>query len=175
MRFILFGPRSIGKTTVGKILAKKLKINYLDLDEFVEGKLGNIKKYSEKFGVESYRIAESEMLKEFCSNLPQECVFSIGGGTVASQFERLNKKNTSILKHCGELIYLAPPGGEEKAAKIIFSREKKRFGDKDYLETLKLLKLRKLSYEKIFDVKIEVHDKSPGKIAKEVLAKIRKP
>src|SRR5690606_32221791 len=38
---LLTGMRGSGKTTVGKILAKKLGMNFIDMDEFIEEKQGS--------------------------------------------------------------------------------------------------------------------------------------
>ena len=172
MRFIFIGPRSIGKSTVGKHLAQKLNLKYFDFDEYVELKLKGIDKYIAKNSVESYRLEEEKILKRFVSELPKKCVISVGGGTVASQFKEISKKNVNVLKKIGKIIYLSPSEDKKEATKIIHEREQKRKGDKDYSETLKLFELRKPVYEKIFDIKIEVKNKSPSEIVNDVILKV---
>jgi shikimate kinase len=171
MRFIFIGLRSIGKSTVGKYLAQKIKLDYFDFDEYVELKLNGIEQHIENNSVESYRLEEEKILKQFVSELPKKCVVSVGGGTVASQLKVISKRNAETLKKTGQIIYLSPSEDKEEATKIIHEREQKRKGDKDYSETLKLFELRKPVYEKIFDLKIEVKNKSPSEIVDEILRK----
>ena len=62
MRFVFIGPRSIGKSTVGKVLSKKLKIEYFDFDTYVEKELKGIDEHIEKNGVKSYRVEEEKKI-----------------------------------------------------------------------------------------------------------------
>ena len=171
MRFVFIGPRSIGKSTAGKVLSKKLKIEYFDFDAYVEKELKGIDEHIEKNGVESYRVEEEKILKQFVSELPERCVISVGGGTIASQFKSLNEININILKSLGNIIYLSPSENKEEATKILFEREQKRNGNKKYSEIIKLFELRKPIYEKLFDLKIEVKNKSPSEIVDILLIK----
>lgn len=172
MRFIFIGPRSIGKSTVGKALAQKLNLEYFDFDEYVEEKLNGIDQYIEDNDVESYRVEEEKILKRFVSELPENFVVSVGGGTVASQFKEISQINANLLTKSGKIIYLSPSENKEEATEILHKREQKRKGDKDYSETLKLFELRKPIYEKIFDLKFEVKNKSPSKIVNDILLKV---
>lgn len=172
MRFIFIGPRSIGKSTVGKALAQKLNIEYFDFDEYVEEKLNGIDQYIKDNSVESYRIKEEKILKQFVSELPEKFVVSVGGGTVASQFKEIRQRNINILKKNGKIIYLSPSENRKEATEILHEREQKRKGDKDYSETQKLFELRKPIYEKIFDFKFEIKNKSPSEIVKDILLKV---
>ena len=171
MSFIIIGPRSIGKSTIGKALSKKLNIEYFDFDTYVEKELNGIDQHIKENGVESYRTEEEKILKQFISDIPKECIISVGGGTIASQFNNISKRNSSLLKSTGKIIYLSPSENKEEATKILFEREQKRGGDKTYSETIKLFELRKPIYEEIFDLKIEVNDKSIAEIVKILLIK----
>ncbi len=174
MKLILIGPRSVGKSSVGSCLAKKLNVKYFDFDEYVDEKIGGIDKYIESTDVRSYRLEEKKLLSKFLSSLPKNCVISVGGGTIASQFKDMNKTNTTKLRSVGTIIYLFPTKNRKKAADILFAREKKRKGDKTYAETLKLLKIRAPLYEDICDIKIEVNTKSPFVISKDILLQLKK-
>ena len=169
MSFIIIGPRSIGKSTIGKALSKKLNIEYFDFDTYVEKELNGIDQHIKENGVESYRIEEEKILKQFISDIPKECIISVGGGTIASQFNNISKRNSSFLKSTGKIIYLSPSENKEEATKILFEREQKRAGDKTYSETLKLFELRKPIYEKFFDLKIEVKNKPIAEIVDDII------
>jgi len=163
----LIGQRSVGKTTVGKILAKKLHVKYFDFDKYVENKLNGIDSHIKKYGVDSYRKEEAEILVKFLSKLPKQFVISVGGGTFASQLRKISKENVKKLKKKSKIVYLSA-----KSIKILHQREKKRKGNKPFSETKKLFELRKPVYEKIYDMKVAVKNKTPKKIAEEIIDKI---
>lgn len=174
MKIILIGPRSVGKSTIGEILAKRLKIGYFDFDEYVERRLKGIEKHIKKKGFDSYRIEEEKLLKKFVLELPKKCVFSIGGGTVASQLKEVSERNAKLLRKNGKIIYINPSDDKGEAVKILQKREALRKGNKDISETLKLFELRKPIYEKIYDLKFIVKEESPLEIAKKILSKIKR-
>ncbi len=81
MQIVLLGYMGSGKTTIGKVLADKLNVKCLDLDDYIEGtegmKISNI--FSDK-GEIYFRKKEAESLREVLS-MEDDFVLSIGGGT----------------------------------------------------------------------------------------------
>ena len=98
MRLILIGPMSAGKSTVGKRLARRLNLNFIDIDEEVEKAAGvSISWIFDVEGEEKFRERES---KELIKSLKfEDCVVATGGGVV------LSEENRNILKK-GTVIYL---------------------------------------------------------------------
>ena len=168
-KYILIGPRSVGKTTLGKILAKKLDILFCDLDSIVDKELGNLDIFIQRYGVKKYRYAEQKILKKYSKNLPKEFVFAIGGGTIASQFESVNKKNIDLLKSLGILIYICPANSQKDSIEFLYTNEVKRHGDKSRKEITKLFNLRCPVYDKVCDKKILVKNKSNNYIIKSII------
>ena len=81
MKIILLGYMGSGKTTIGIQLAKKLYLNFTDLDEFIEEKEQKTIKEIFKQKVEIYfRKIEHKYLKQFI-NENKSYVLSLGGGT----------------------------------------------------------------------------------------------
>ncbi len=81
MKIILLGYMGTGKSTVGKALAQKKNIKFLDLDQYIEEK----EKLStdlifENKGAIYFRKTESENLC-LLLNEPDAMVLSLGGGT----------------------------------------------------------------------------------------------
>lgn len=80
-KIYLIGMPGSGKSTIGKKIAKELKLNFIDLDAFIEKKencsINDIFKYQ---GEKYFRQVESTYLKEV-SELTGPCVISLGGGT----------------------------------------------------------------------------------------------
>lgn len=81
MKIILLGYMGSGKTTIGIQLAKKLFLNFTDLDEFIEEKeQKSIKEIFEQKGEIYFRKIEHNYLKQFIKE-NESYVLSLGGGT----------------------------------------------------------------------------------------------
>jgi len=80
---LIMGMPLTGKTTIGKILAKRLKISFYDLDKLIEQKHGDsVYNLINKKGEDEFRNIESGYLKNFSTT--DSHVLSLGGGTVNS-------------------------------------------------------------------------------------------
>ena len=81
MIVVLLGYMGCGKSTVGQILARNLKINFLDLDDFIEQKQNtSIPEIFNTKGELFFRTIESEAVKQLCHNY-DSLVLALGGGT----------------------------------------------------------------------------------------------
>ncbi|WP_456461926.1 shikimate kinase [Lutibacter sp.] len=81
MKIVLLGYMASGKSAVGSILANKLKIQFIDLDDYItEKEQLSIATIFEKKGEIYFRKIEGEYLLELL-NLKNDCVISVGGGT----------------------------------------------------------------------------------------------
>ena len=81
MIVVLLGYMGCGKSTVGQILAKNLKTNFLDLDDYIEQKQNT--SISEIFNTKGelfFRTIESDAVKQLCHN-SDYLVLALGGGT----------------------------------------------------------------------------------------------
>src|SRR5690606_24388181 len=93
----LIGFMGSGKSTVAKLLAKKLNIRHLDLDKLVEKKLNKqITSIFKDEGEETFRSYESTYLK----SIGITPVISTGGGIVEKE------ENIRWMKDTGIIIYL---------------------------------------------------------------------
>ncbi len=96
---VLTGMPSSGKTTVGKILAKNLGLEFIDTDEVI---LNKYKKSPSQIILESgekaFRLLESEVIKEV--SLKSGSIIALGGGAV------LKEENVYDLKRNGTIVYI---------------------------------------------------------------------
>ena len=77
---ILIGMPGVGKSTIGKLLAKKIKTNYLDTDEvIVEGIKMPLFKYIQLNGIHKFKEIETSKLLDLAVN---DCIISTGGSVV---------------------------------------------------------------------------------------------
>lgn len=81
MKIVLLGYMGSGKSTIGKLLAKSLKMRFLDLDSCIEdiekAKISTV--FKEK-GEVYFRKMEASTLREIITK-EEDFVLSIGGGT----------------------------------------------------------------------------------------------
>jgi len=95
----LVGLMGAGKTTIGRILARKLGLRFVDSDHEIEARTGaSIPWIFEIEGEPSFRRREAEVIRELTGQ--QDLVLATGGGAV------LDPDNRAHLKARGMVIYL---------------------------------------------------------------------
>ena len=68
MNIVLIGYRCSGKTTVGRLLARNLKRNFLDTDRLIEEKTGlPVHSYVSQNGWRDFRAVEKEIVEAIAS------------------------------------------------------------------------------------------------------------
>ncbi len=104
MNIVLIGFRGTGKSTVGKLLASRLKRDFVDTDVYIEKNTGRtIKEIFAQEGEEGFRNIEADTIAEISKM--ENMVIAAGGGVV------LKNENIRNLKGNGYLILLeAAPG-----------------------------------------------------------------
>lgn len=98
---ILTGFMGSGKTSVGKILALLLKVNFFDSDEIIAGmEEMSVSDIFRCHGEDYFRCRETEALEILGKKTPGSCVVSTGGGAV------LRPWNLHALRENGIIICL---------------------------------------------------------------------
>lgn len=101
-RIVLVGMMGAGKTTVGRELARRLKMRFLDCDHEIEARTGvTIPTIFEIEGEEGFRRRESQTLAALTEE--SGIVLATGGGAV------LRPANRALLHERGVVIYLDVP------------------------------------------------------------------
>ena len=155
MRIILIGFMGVGKTSVGRLLSKKLEFDFIDMDlEIEKSQKLSISEIFNIYGESYFRNLEKNLLKK--DNL----VISTGGGVVAS------KENIEILKGEENVIFL--DAREETIIKNVSNDSNKRpLLEKDLESSIhKLLKYRYENYIKCCNYIVNVDFKNIEDIVK---------
>lgn len=98
----LVGMMGAGKTTIGRHLAKRLRLRFVDCDHEIEARSGvKIPVIFEIEGEEGFRRRESQMIEELTRL--DGIVMATGGGAVLAE---VNRKN---LAENGFVVYLSAP------------------------------------------------------------------
>ena len=161
----------VGKSTIGKNLAKKLNYNFIDVDKIIEVKEGQSINSIFKNKSESYfrKIENDITLAELKK---RNSVISLGGGAFLNKTIRRNAKNFSIsfwldvpiyeltkrLKKSRQRPLLFKKNIDETVKKIYFDR-KKIYNEADYR-----IKCNSLKLEQIVNKILGIYEKSGNKI-----------
>ncbi|WP_108720883.1 shikimate kinase [Polynucleobacter meluiroseus] len=110
----LIGLMGAGKSTVGKLLAKKLGRRFLDADHVIEERCGvKIPVIFDMEGEAGFRKREAQAIEEITSE--KEIVLATGGGAVLLSENRqaLSQRGTVIYLHANPLeLFHRTRGGE---------------------------------------------------------------
>ena len=113
---LLVGLMGSGKTSVGKRLAKKLNLPFVDGDQEVEKAAGlSLVDVLKCFGVEEYRAGEARVMKRLLQGDP--CILASGGGSfVAEQTRQYARQNaiTIWLKADIDVLYHRTAGRKHR-------------------------------------------------------------
>jgi len=100
MRIFLIGFMASGKSSVGKKLAKKVDLPFVDLDDYIEEKYNStIRLLIYEKGMDTFREIEKNSLDELIHKY-KDVVISTGGGTPCF-FDNMN-----VMNEKGRTIYL---------------------------------------------------------------------
>lgn len=172
MKIILIGMKACGKSTVGKLLAQKLGIEFIELDQEIEkGHLTNKKEKLEfreifkKHGTKYFRGLESEILEKISrEKKSKKFVLSCGGGTP------LDENNQKILKKLGKVIFL------DTDKEILLPRILKHgvpaffpYPGNPKKSRDELLKKRKPIYKKVADKIVAFTNETPKEIVNRII------
>ncbi|MDL2323049.1 shikimate kinase [Bacteroidales bacterium OttesenSCG-928-A17] len=98
-QLFLIGYMGSGKTTLGKCLAKKLGLSFIDIDLFIGNRFRkSIDQIFREYGEEKFREMEHAILREIVGF--EDTVISTGGGTPCFF------NNMGLMKEYGTTIYL---------------------------------------------------------------------
>lgn len=151
---VLIGMPSSGKSTLGKIVAEKLKRPFYDVDTEIEKKIGcSISDYFKNHAEEEFRDVEEETVRELSSL--SKAVIATGGGSV------LRPMNVKRLKRNGRLFYLDRP-----AEKLVPTSSRPLSSSIEAL--YELYNRRRPLYEEAGDVRIDA-SKPMDEVASEIL------
>ena len=95
----LVGYMGSGKTTIGRLLAKRLDYEFIDLDELIEDKMeASISSIFKEHGEEGFRTIEINLLQYAIMKGEGRAVLSTGGGTPTQQgvMNYINQVSTSF-------------------------------------------------------------------------------
>ena len=162
---VLIGMMGSGKTSVGKELAKKLNITFIDIDQEIEKKCQmNISKIFQTKGESFFRKIEENVSCKLINGKP--CVISVGGGGF------LNKKIRNKIRVNAISIWI------NTSLDIIYQRLHKSKNKRPLLNYKNLKKSIKENYDKRKPIykkanyKIQIKSDNKKIIVKNIIKKL---
>jgi shikimate kinase len=157
---VLVGMMGAGKSSIGRRLAGRLGLSFVDADTEIETAAGmSIPEIFDKHGEPYFRAGEARVIARLLDHGPQ--VLATGGGAIMDQ-------NTRDLIHVkGISIWL-------KADLDVLSKRTKRRGDRPLVDKMKdLLPLREPIYA-LSDIVVQSRDEPHETIVDEIIAALPK-
>ena len=151
----------VGKSTIGKILAKKLNYNFVDVDKLIESKENLSINLIFKHKGESYfrKIEYKVILSELKNN---NSVISLGGGAFLNNAIRKNAKKLSTS------FWLDVPV-EELIKRLKKNKKRPLLLNKNLSETVKKIYFDRKKIYNEADYRIKCNSLSCGEIANKIL------
>jgi shikimate kinase len=161
---ILIGPPGAGKTSVGKALAKKLSLNFLDSDKVVEEKSG--KSISEIFitdGEPAFREMERAAVIDLIEN--QDGVIALGGGSV------MDLEVSKRLLPMANVVFL-DVSISNAAPRVGFNRDRPLLLGNPRQQWIGLMEKRRSTYEALAKARVSTDNKKPVEVVEEIVKEL---
>jgi shikimate kinase len=162
-RIILIGMMGAGKTTVGRLLARRRGWSYVDSDAQIVDRTGRtVREIFEADGEAAFRRLESEVLRDAFDG-DGRVVVSVAGGAV------LDLENRRMIREGGAIVWLRAP--VEVLASRVTSGDHRPLLQDDPEETLRRLYAeREPLYQELADVTVDVSSATPDAIVDQIEA-----
>ncbi len=159
---ILVGPMGAGKSTIGRLLAKELKLQFKDSDKEIEHRTGaDIPWIFDVEGEQGFREREQLMIAELCEL--SGVVIATGGGVV------LRPENRKALSAGGRVVYLHA-SVEQQLDRTSRDRNRPLLRNSDPAKVLgSLMEIRDPLYREIADVVVETDERPPRMVVQEII------
>jgi len=162
---VLTGFMGTGKTTIGRLLAKNLRMRLVDVDEEIEKDQNmSINDIFSTHGEQHFREIETAMIKKLSQN--KNSIISTGGGAV------LRKENMDALKENG-VVFCLNAGVETILKRTRRNEDRPLLKVENPKEKItELLAYRRPFYEQA-GIMIETDAKTPGEVVQEIMEKLK--
>jgi shikimate kinase len=155
----IVGYMGSGKTTLGRLLARAMSLEFVDLDRAIVKRAGKgIPEIFAEHGEKHFRDLEHRALLQALDGRTPSVV-ACGGGTVVRPDNRtlLREVTTVFLREDTDILYRRTRG----AGRPLRAASREEFGLR-YAERLPL-------YKEVADLEVEANGRPPAKVAEEVL------
>lgn len=163
----LVGFMGVGKSTAGKILARRLGKRYIEADSLISKRAGkSIAQVFKDEGEIAFREIEIEVIKELASK--EGLVIDCGGGVV------LNRINVDRLKQNAKIIWLkASPSTILKRTSTVGDRRPLLDQQKNMSSIQSLIRFRKPFYDRAADIEVDTSKLSTESVVSKIIGRLK--
>jgi len=161
----LIGPMGVGKTTIGKMLARELGLEFIDTDQEVERRAGaDISWIFDVEGEAGFRLRETNVLEDLTRK--SKVLLATGGGSI------LKPENRRFLMSRGVVVFLDTTV-EMQLKRTEKDKKRPLLQHGNPRDTLTRLKAeRDPIYEELSDIKITLSDSSSRRVVNSIIRKL---
>lgn len=162
----LVGPMGVGKTTIGKVLAEQLGLQFFDSDQEIEASTGaDIPWIFDVEGEAGFRAREIKMIDQLSRKT--NIVLATGGGAVIAD------ENRKCLSERGTVVYLRASISQQVERT---SRDKNRpllQTDDPEKKIVELMEIREPLYLEIADIILDTNKRNARSVSAEICRQIQ--
>ncbi|WP_268875119.1 shikimate kinase AroK [Atopomonas hussainii] len=165
MNLVLVGPMGAGKSTIGRLLAKELRLPFIDSDKEIEERTGaDIPWIFDVEGEQGFRDREQAVIEELL--LDDNQLLATGGGAV------MREANRAALKRGAVVVYLFA-SVEQQIVRTARDRNRPLLQTEDPAAVLRqLMAVRDPLYREVADIVVETDERPPRMVVQEILAQL---
>lgn len=162
----LIGPMGAGKTTIGRLLAAELNIDFKDTDKEIEERTGaDIAWIFDVEGEEGFRVRETQVLRELSAISP--ILLATGGGII------LSEENRRLLAERGLVVYLKA-SLKQQIDRTGKDRKRPLLQTENPAKVLRsLMEVRGPLYQSVADIVVLTDQRNPKNMAREIAQQIQ--
>ena len=161
---VIVGPPGAGKTTVGRVLARRLGLEFIDVDALIVERIG--KSIAEMFtdeGEDAFRALEREVVAQALAGT--DGVLALGGGSVLAADTRARLRGHRVV-----LLWVGLADGIRRTG---LSAARPLLAGVNPRATFKaLLDARAPLYREVATVEVDTSRRSANQVAREVLLEV---
>jgi shikimate kinase len=163
-RLVVIGPPGAGKTTVGRLVAERLGVPFVDTDAVVESRAGRrIPDIFLEDGEPSFRDLERAAVVDVLGTA--DGVVSLGGGAV------LDPRTEADL--AGHRVVFLDVGIADAARRVGFGQHRPLLGINPRAQWTKLMADRRAVYERIAGFVVDTAGREAPQVADDVVERLR--
>ena len=166
MNIVLIGFRGSGKSTVGRSLASRMKRRFIDTDDLIESKEGQISDIVKSHGWDYFRAMEKKMIEGISKE--DNLVIALGGGAV------LDSENIANVERNGLIIWLK---ADREVLRKRMNQDPRTFVSRPPLtgkgtieELEEIINFRNPFYEKAATIQLDTSTLNVEKVVENILA-----
>jgi shikimate kinase len=120
----LVGPGGVGKSTVGRLVARELGWSFLDLDTEFMNRIAHIGDFIREHGYDRYQEANSELAHDVVTTIDRPYIAALSSGfLLIDRRPECGYRNRRLVLETGTSIVIMPSADIDEATDIVVARQ----------------------------------------------------